>query len=79
MLQLTSAVRRTLRARAHHLRPYLSVGEAGLTPGLLTEINRCLTSHELIKVRVLVGDRHGRENLIEQICRELGASPVQQI
>jgi putative YhbY family RNA-binding protein len=79
MLELSSADRRALRSRAHHLRPYLSVGEAGLTPALLREIDRCLKSHELIKVRVLIADRHGRARLIEQICGELSASPIQHI
>lgn len=79
MSELSPGVRRTLRSRAHHLRPYLSIGEAGLTPALLKEIDLCLRSHELIKVRVLVGDRHDRGQLIDDICRELGAFQVQHI
>ena len=79
MSELSSAARRALRSRAHHLRPYLSIGEAGLTPALLKEIDLCLKSHELIKVRVLAADRLGRANLIESICGELGATAIQHI
>jgi RNA-binding protein len=79
MPALSSAARRTLRSRAHHLRPYVTVGEAGLTPALIKEIDLCLSSYELIKVRVLVGDRHDRDDMINRICRTLNAHPVQHI
>jgi putative YhbY family RNA-binding protein len=76
---LSSSERRALRARAHHLRPFISVGESGITTPVLGEIERCLRSHELIKVRVLAGDRHEREAMIGEICCALGAHPVQHI
>ena len=52
MLELTSAQRRTLKSVAHHLEPVVIIGDAGLTPAVLREINVHLKSHELIKVRV---------------------------
>jgi RNA-binding protein len=79
MKTLTPAERRALKARAHHLQPVVIIGDAGLTPAVLSEINRALTSHELIKIRVLGDDREARGELIGSICGELDASPVQRI
>jgi putative YhbY family RNA-binding protein len=79
VLILTPAERRALRARAHHLRPVIMIGEAGLTPAVLNEIDNALKGRELIKIRVLGDDRSARAALIGNICDGLGASPVQQI
>lgn len=76
---LTSAERRALKAQAHHLHPVIMIGEAGLTPAVLNEIDIALKSHELIKIRVLGDDRERRGRLDSEICTTLGASPVQRI
>jgi RNA-binding protein len=79
MTPLTPAERRALRARAHHLHPVVMIGEAGLTPAVLNEIELALKSHELIKIRVLGADRSRRDTLIAEIGAALGASPVQHV
>jgi len=79
MPELTPAERRALRARAHHLHPVIMIGEAGLTPAVINEIDIALKSHELIKIRVLGDDRRLRKSLIGGICAAVEASPVQHI
>jgi putative YhbY family RNA-binding protein len=79
MMTLTPAERRALKARAHHLQPVVMIGDAGLTPAVLREINVALTSHELIKIRVLGDDRAARSGIIDTVCTELDAAPVQGI
>ena len=79
MKELTPAERRALRARAHHLHPVIMIGEAGLTPAVLSEIDAALKSHELIKIRVLGDERERRKRLPGEICAALDASPVQRI
>ena len=79
MKVLTPIERRALRARAHQLHPVIMIGNAGLTPTVLQEIDIALKSHELIKIRVLGEDRAQREKLIGEICPALDASPVQHI
>jgi putative YhbY family RNA-binding protein len=76
---LTPTERRALRARAHHLHPVIMIGEAGLTPAVLKEVDIALKSHELIKIRVLGDDRDRRAGLIGEICAALDAAPVQKI
>jgi putative YhbY family RNA-binding protein len=78
-LELTPAERKALRARAHHLKPVVMIGESGLTDAVLAETRRALASHELIKVRVLGDDRDLRAGLMPKLCEAAGAAPVQAI
>ena len=79
MLKLTSAERSSLRAEAHALSPVVIIGEAGLTPGVLKEIDGSLNSHGLIKVRVFGDDREARVTIYDTICEKLDAAPIQHI
>lgn len=79
MLQLTPAERRDLRARAHSLNPVVSIAENGLSETVLKEIDLCLKSHQLIKIRVYGDSRDDREAYLKQICDDLEAAPVQHI
>lgn len=79
MINLTPAQRRALKARAHHMHPVVMIGDAGLTPTVLREIDINLKSHELIKIRVLGDDRSARAELIDAICTPLDAVAVQHI
>lgn len=79
MNKLTPAERSALRAKAHHLEPVVIIGDAGLTPAVLREIDVHLKSHELIKIRVHGDDRDARENMLSEISSSLDASPVQRI
>jgi putative YhbY family RNA-binding protein len=79
MRTLTPAERRAFRAKAHSLHPFVSVGQHGLTPAVLHEIDINLVAHELIKIRVFNDDRGEREALLARICSELDAAPVQHL
>ena len=78
-VELTPEARRALRARAHGLNPVVSIAENGLTESVMKEIDACLKSHELIKIRVYGDDRALRETYLAEICAALGAAPVQHI
>jgi putative YhbY family RNA-binding protein len=79
MTSLASTVRRALRAKAHHLNPFVSVGHHGLTPAVLHEIDVALLAHELIKIRVFSDERSERVSILARICEELDAAPVQHL
>ena len=68
-----------MRAKAHPLHPFVSIGHHGLTPAVLHEIDVNLLAHELIKIRVFGDDRGEREALLERICDDLDAAPVQHL
>ncbi|HZQ61945.1 MAG TPA: YhbY family RNA-binding protein [Casimicrobiaceae bacterium] len=79
MKTLSPGERRALRARAHHLDPVVSIGNQGLTAAVLHELDVNLMAHELVKVRVHSDDRDEREALLQRICAELDAAPVQHL
>jgi RNA-binding protein len=79
MLPLTVSERLALKGRAHALNPTVMIGNAGLTEAVLKEIAHTLNTHELIKIRVIVDDRALRESMLETICTQLEAAPVQHI
>ena len=51
----------------------------GLTEGVVAELERALTDHELIKVKLAVGSREARTAMTEQIREQSGAEVVQSI
>jgi len=76
---LSPIERRALKALAHALDPVVMIGDQGLTPGVILEIERSLKAHELIKVRASTDDREARESWLHEICLALHAAPVQHI
>ena len=75
----TSKELRQLRALAHKLRPVVTVAGKGLSATVLEELDRALKDHELIKVKVAVGDREQRELVIAEVCERSSAVLVQRI
>ena len=79
MNPLSPAERKLQKARAHALKPVVAIGNEGLSPAVLKEIDSCLRAHELIKIRVTGDDRDARQALLGEICLRTGAAPVQHI
>ncbi len=79
MKPLSPAERKLLKARAHALKPVVTVGNEGLSAPVLKEIETSLKAHDLIKIRVTGDDRDARLALLGEICNRSGASPVQHI
>ena len=77
--ELTPTERKELKARAHHLNPVVMVGDAGLTPAVVAEAARAIAVHHLIKVRVAGDDRDERRAVMQALCTQLAAAPVQII
>ena len=68
-----------LRAIGHKLKPIVTVAGNGLSEGVLAELNRALTDHELIKIKLAVGSREARKEVAQDICEQCGAELVQSI
>ena len=78
-LELTPKQRQSLKASAHALKPVVLLGAQGLTNAALAEIDRALSAHELIKVKVPGDDRSERDAAFARIADQLSAAPVQSI
>ena len=78
-MHLSEHQKKHLRGLGHQLKPLIMVGDAGLSESLLAEFESTLDHHELIKVRVRVGDRGARDALIGQLCADSSAVLIQRI
>ena len=76
---LTARDRSALKAQAHALEPVVRVGTAGVTPGVLADIDRALEAHALIKVKLGEGDREARAEATAAIAAGTGAAVVQTV
>jgi putative YhbY family RNA-binding protein len=76
---LTNRERAHLKARAHALEPVVHVGTSGVTDAIVAEVDRTLTAHELIKVKVGTDDRANRVAIGDDICTRTGATAVHRV
>jgi|TARA_B100001093_G_scaffold439411_1_gene439358 RNA-binding protein len=75
----SSADKKYLRSLGHRLKPVVTVAGNGLTETVLAELDRALGDHELIKVKLAVGDREAKKATIDKICLESKAQLIQSI
>jgi RNA-binding protein len=68
-----------LRAIGHKLKPVVTIAGNGLTESVMVELDRALTDHELIKVKLAVGSREARTEVARQISEQSGANIIQSI
>ncbi len=54
----TGKQRHHLRGLGHHIKPVVTIGHQGLTPGVRDSIDKALDQHELIKVKALESAPH---------------------
>ena len=78
-MSLTPKQRKHLKALAHHRKPVVQVGNAGVTTPVIKEITLALDAHELIKIRLPGVEREARHTMLEQVCETTGAETVQEI
>tara|TARA_R110002072_G_scaffold133803_4_gene274335 strand:- start:15205 stop:15507 length:303 start_codon:yes stop_codon:yes gene_type:complete len=78
-MTLSTADKKHYRSIAHNLNPVVIVGEKGLTENLIEELSRALHDHELIKVKIAIGDRDDRTKIINTLINETKSELVQAI
>ena len=75
----SSADKNYLRQLGHQLNPVVTVAGKGLNENVLLEIERALKDHELIKIKLAVGDRVAKKTVAEEICQRCKAQLIQSI
>lgn len=76
---LSGKQKHALRGQAHGLKPVVTAGDAGISAGVLAELDHALEAHELVKVRLPATDRYARAELADQLCSGSGAELVQTL
>ncbi len=78
-MSITKAQQGFLRSKAHHLKPVIWIGQSGITESIIAEIETALDHHELIKIKLRVGDKVLKNKTIEDICLASHALNIQSI
>jgi len=78
-MTLNNQQRKALKAKAHHLKPLIRVGQKGITDTLVEETLQTLDRHELIKVHIAGDDREARNNAAEELASRCQAILIHQI
>ena len=61
--------RKRFKAIGHSLKPVIIVSHKGLSANIRNEIDRALSDHELIKIKILTAKRADRDDISKEICR----------
>ena len=64
---------------AHDLKPFVMIGQHGLSESVIAEIDSTMLKHELIKIKLRVEDRDEKQKIIEKILEFSHAEIVQVI
>lgn len=78
-MSLTESQKKHLRGLGHQLKPVIMIADAGLSESVFREFSSSIAHHELIKVRVRVGDRGKRDDIIADLCKRGEAELVTRI
>ena len=76
---LSNIDKKNLRKKAYLLKPFVMIGQQGLTNAVISEINIALNAHELIKIRIRGADKKKRYEQCLEIEQQLNAEVVHQI
>ncbi|MGO8857232.1 MAG: ribosome assembly RNA-binding protein YhbY [Steroidobacteraceae bacterium] len=78
-MHLSEKQKKYLRRLAHPLSPIVMLGNAGLTDGVVNELDRALTDHELVKVSARIGERDVRNQALATLAARTSAELVQRV
>ena len=56
-----------LKSLGHKLKPIVTIGQHGMKESINNELEIALDYHQLVKLKVNVGDRDARDALVQQI------------
>lgn len=78
-MQLDNATIKRLKGIGHELKPIVMIGNKGITPTIVEEIDRALTDHELIKVKLPAGTKQERDLIGEELASAANAALIHSI
>ena len=78
-MKLTNNQKKFLRSLAHDLKPFVMIGQNGLSESVLTEIDSTMLKHELIKIKLRVDNRKEKQQILEKIIEFSHAELIQVI
>ncbi|MGP5359545.1 YhbY family RNA-binding protein [Psychrobacter celer] len=78
-MQLDNATIKRLKGIGHELKPIVMIGNKGITPTITEEIDRALSDHELIKIKLPAGTKEERDTIGADLAAAANATLVHSI
>jgi RNA-binding protein len=78
-MKLTNNQKKYLRSLAHDLKPFVMIGQHGLSESVLAEIDSTMLKHELIKIKLRVENREEKQQIVDKIIEFSHSELVQVI
>jgi RNA-binding protein len=78
-MSLSSKQKKFLKGIAHHMRPLVQVGKNGCTESLVKELNAVISSHELVKVKILSDDQQDFKSLAIELEKATDAEMIHKV
>ena len=79
MNNLSNIQKKQLKTIAHKLKPVVSVGQQGMKDSIDEELAIAIKHHQLLKVKIGVGDRDLRDDIIQKMVEKHNAILVQRV
>lgn len=76
-MELTGKQKRFLRGLGHGLKPVVTVGKNEVNAALVQETDEALSSHELVKIKILESCLLDRHEVAEELAATCGAQVAQ--
>jgi RNA-binding protein len=71
--------KKQFRTIGHKLNPIVTIAGNGLSVGVITELNRALDDHELIKVKLGLAERDERKEVVAELLKLPNVELIQEI
>ncbi len=78
-MKLTNNQKKYLRSMAHDLKPFVMIGQHGLSDSVVNELESTLLKHGLLKIKLRVSDRKEKQQIVDKIILLSKAVLVQVI
>ena len=79
MTALTARQLKALKASAHNLKALINVGKGDITEGVIAAVDDALTTHELVKIKLLKSCTVDKNDAAQRLCADTDAALVQRI
>ena len=78
-MSLSNEQKKRYRTIGHGLNPIVTIASNGINENVMAEIDRALSDHELIKIKLVLEDKASRKKTIAEISQQMDATVVQEI
>lgn len=78
-MPLSTDRKKQFRTIGHKLNPIVTIAGNGLSSNVITELNRALDDHELIKVKLAIPEREDRKELVAELILLPNVELIQEI